>query len=79
MDESGTWLPALSSEIFSSALIQAICTSIMSKKFPRTDKHRDEIVQMEEGGFRSQQQDVGSLEGETLVSTGMTLSVLVSH
>lgn len=79
MDESRAWLSALLSEVFSSDSIQAICTSIMSKKFPRTDKHRDEIVQMEEGRTRNQQQDVGSLEGETLVSTSMTLSLLVPH
>lgn len=69
MDESRPWLPALSSEYFNLDPIRFVLTSIMSKRFPRGSKHRDEIVQMEEGArTRSQRWDASALEGVHLVS-----------
>lgn len=50
MGESRTWLHF--------DYIQAVYTAIMSKKVPRSDKYRDEIAEMEEGGLHSHEQDV---------------------
>jgi hypothetical protein len=58
MDESSTWLPFLSFKSMNVGYIQAVCTAIMSKKLPPSDKYRDEIVEMEAGGLHSHQQDV---------------------
>lgn len=62
MDESRTWLHF--------GYIQAVCTAIMSKKVPRSDKYRDEVAEMEEGGLHSHEQDVrdrGLVAGSTSI------------
>lgn len=75
MDESRPWLPAFSSEVLSLDPIRLVFSSVMSKKVPRGDKHRDEIVQMEEGSrTRSQRWDASALEGVPLVCTWSCLS-----
>jgi hypothetical protein len=38
--------------------MQKVFTAIMSKKFPRSDKYRDEIAEMEAGGLHSHEQTV---------------------
>lgn len=68
MDESRPWLPALSSEILSLDPIRLVFSFVMSKKVPRGNKHRDEIVQMEEGSrTHSHRWDASALEGVPLV------------
>lgn len=75
MDESRPWLPALSSEVLSLDAIRLVFSFLMSKKVPRGDKHRDEIVQMEEGSrTRSHRWDASALEGVPLVSIQYCLS-----
>lgn len=75
MDGSWPRLPALSSEILSFDSIRFAFTIVMSKKVPRGDKHRDEIVQMEEGSrAHSHRWDASALEGVHLVSIRLALA-----
>lgn len=64
MGESRTWLPTLPAEVLSLGAIESVFTFVMSKKFTREDKHRDEIIQMEEGSrTRSHRWDESALQG----------------
>lgn len=76
MGESRTWLPNISFNIFDLEAIHFVCISIMSKKVP-DDKHRDEIIRMEEGSStRSHRWDASALEGVSLVGAHSWMSLM---
>lgn len=66
----------LSIESLNFDYIQKVCTAIMSKKIPRSDKYRDEIAEMEEGGLHSHEQDVR--DRGLVVSSTSTVTLILA-
>lgn len=82
MEESRTWVPNRLFDTINFEAIHFVLISIMSKKFPPDDRHRDEIIRMEEGGStRSHRWDASALEGVTMVGILPWISLLmaISH
>jgi len=76
MDESGHWLPFLSFNFLNFDYIQTTCIAIMSKKFPPSEKYREEISEIDQGRLHCHERDVQDrgllVSNTTLVSSVRT-------